>query len=109
VVVFDRVRENFRTMRKAEPEEIINNAITRTMTRTVMTHLSTELAVLAVLFFGGEMLHNFAIALTIGILFGIYSSNLVGSPIAMMLGVSREHMMPVKKEGADDMEVEHMP
>ncbi|MFA7633594.1 MAG: protein translocase subunit SecF [Thiohalomonadaceae bacterium] len=106
VVVFDRVRENFRTMRKASVAEVINNAITRTMSRTVITHFSTELAVLAVLFLGGEMLHNFAIALTIGILFGIYSSILVGSPIAMWLGVSREHMMPVKKEGVEEMEPE---
>ncbi|HEY0635981.1 MAG TPA: protein translocase subunit SecF [Gammaproteobacteria bacterium] len=101
VVVFDRIRENFRTMRKAPVAEIIDNAITRTMSRTVITHFSTQLAVLAMLFFGGEALHYFAVALTIGILFGIYSSVLVASPIAMWLGISQENLMPVEKEGAD--------
>jgi len=101
VVVFDRVRENFRKMRKAPVSEIIDNAITRTMSRTVITHFSTQLAVLAMLFFGGEVLHYFAVALTIGILFGIYSSVLVASPIAMWLGISHENLMPVEKEGAD--------
>lgn len=93
VVVFDRVRENFRKMRKASVPEVINNAITRTMSRTVITHFSTQLMVLSMLFFGGEVLHNFSLALTIGILFGIYSSVLVASPIAMYLGVSRENLM----------------
>ncbi|MCB5185165.1 protein translocase subunit SecF [Methylobacillus gramineus] len=93
VVVFDRVRENFRKMRKASVPEVINNAITRTMSRTIITHFSTELMVLSMLFFGGEVLHNFALALTIGILFGIYSSVLVASPIAMYLGVSRENLI----------------
>jgi len=101
VVVFDRVRENFRKMRKASVTTVIDNAITRTMSRTIITHFSTELAVLSVFFFGGEALHNFALALTIGIVFGIYSSVLVASPIAMYLGVSRENLMPVEKEGAD--------
>lgn len=93
VVVFDRVRENFRKMRKASVAEVINNAITRTMSRTVITHFCTELMVLSMLLFGGEVLHNFAIALTIGILFGIYSSVLVASPIAMYLGVARENLV----------------
>jgi len=101
VVVFDRIRENFRKMRKASVPEIIDNAITRTMSRTVITHFSTQLAVLAMLFFGGEVLYFFAVALTIGILFGIYSSVLVASPIAMWLGISHENLMPVEKEGAD--------
>ncbi len=92
VVVFDRVRENFRKMRKASVPEVINNAITRTMSRTVITHALTQTMVLSMLLFGGEVLHNFALALTIGILFGIYSSVLVASPIAMWLGVSREHL-----------------
>ena len=83
VVVFDRVRENFRKMRKANVAEVINNAITRTMSRTIMTHLSTQTVVISMLIFGGEILHNFALALTIGILFGIYSSIMVGCPIAM--------------------------
>lgn len=93
VVVFDRVRENFRKMRKASPTTVIDNAITRTMSRTVITHFSTELMVVSMLLFGGEVLHNFALALTIGILFGIYSSVLVASPIALYLGVSRENLI----------------
>ena len=103
VVVFDRVRENFRKMRKATVHEVIDNAITRTMSRTIITHFSTELVVLSMLFFGGEVLHNFALALTIGIVFGIYSSVLVASPIAMYLGVSRENLITgaEKKPTAD--------
>jgi len=101
VVVFDRIRENFRKMRRASTTEIIDAAITGTMSRTIITHGSTQLAVLAMLIFGGETLHYFALALTIGILFGIYSSVLVASPIVMWLGVSREDMLPAKKEGAD--------
>ena len=102
VVVFDRVRENFRKLRKHTVPEIIDNAITRTISRTIITHGSTQLAVLSMLFFGGETLHYFALALTIGILFGIYSSALVASPIVMWLGVSREDLMPVKKETLED-------
>lgn len=103
VVVFDRVRENFRKMRDTSVTKIIDNAITRTMSRTIITHGCTQLAVLSMLFFGGETLHYFALALTIGILFGIYSSVLVASPIVMWLGVSRSDLVkpPVKKEGAD--------
>lgn len=104
VVVFDRVRENFRKMRKATVPEIINNAITRTMSRTIMTHAMTQTVVCSMLFFGGEVLHYFALALTIGILFGIYSSVLVASPIVLWLGVSREDLMPraINKEGELD-------
>ena len=102
VVVFDRIRENFRKMRKATVHEIIDNAITTTMSRTIITHTMTELMVLSMLFFGGEALHYFALALTIGIVFGIYSSVLVASPIAMWLGVSRENFLkPEKKEGEE--------
>ncbi len=102
VVVFDRVRENFRKLRKSDTVQIIDNAITRTMSRTIITHGSTQMAVLAMLFFGGETLHYFALALTIGILFGIYSSVLVASPIVMWLGVTREDLMPAKKETLED-------
>ncbi|MGH8672046.1 MAG: protein translocase subunit SecF [Burkholderiales bacterium] len=102
VVVFDRIRENFRKMRRAGVAEIINNAITRTMSRTVITHGSTQLMVTSMLFFGGEVLHYFALALTIGILFGIYSSVLVASPIVMWLGVSREDFVKVDKKAADN-------
>lgn len=103
VVVFDRVRENFRKMRNASVPTIIDNAITRTLSRTIITHGCTQLAVLSMLLFGGETLHYFALALTIGILFGIYSSALVASPIVMWLGVSRSDLVraPVKKEGAE--------
>ncbi|PIQ13382.1 MAG: protein translocase subunit SecF [Hydrogenophilales bacterium CG_4_10_14_3_um_filter_58_23] len=102
VVVFDRVRENFRKMRKASVHEVIDNAITRTMSRTIITHTMTELMVLSMLFFGGEALFYFALALTIGIVFGIYSSVLVASPIVMWLGVSREDFLkPEKKEGEE--------
>jgi len=97
VVVFDRIRENFRTIRGGTVAEIINNAITVTMSRTIITHGCTEMMVLSMLFFGGATLHGFALALTIGILFGIYSSVLVASPIVMWLGVSRENLVkPVK-------------
>jgi len=101
VVVFDRIRENFRKMRTAPIPQIIDNAITRTMSRTIITHGSTQLAVLSMLIFGGETLHYFALALTIGILFGIYSSVLVASPIVMWLGISREDMLPAKSEAGE--------
>lgn len=97
VVVFDRVRENIRKMRKATIPQVIDNAITRTISRTIITHGSTQLAVLSMLIFGGEVLHYFALALTIGILFGIYSSVLVASPLVMWLGVSREQFIKPQK------------
>ncbi len=100
VVVFDRVRENFRKMRHASVSQVIDNAITRTLSRTIITHGCTQLAVLSMLFFGGQTLHYFALALTIGILFGIYSSALVASPVVMWLGISREDMLPSKKDSA---------
>jgi len=103
VVVFDRIRENFRKMRKAEPHEIIDNAITRTMSRTVITHACTQMMVTAMLFLGGETLHYFALALTIGILFSIYSSVLVASPILMWLGVSREDFIKPEKTAAEEV------
>jgi preprotein translocase subunit SecF len=93
VVVFDRIRENFRKYKKADVAEIINNAITSTMSRTIITHGCTEMVVLSMLIFGGETLHNFALALTIGIVFGIYSSVLVSSPIVLWLGASRAHFV----------------
>ncbi len=99
VVVFDRIRENFRKMRKADTPEIINNAITRTMSRTIITHGCTQLMVTSMLVFGGETLHYFALALTIGILFGIYSSVLVASPLVMWLGVTRaDFIKPERKK-----------
>jgi preprotein translocase subunit SecF len=97
VVVFDRIRENFRRMRKASVTDVINNAITRTMSRTIITHGCTQLMVTSILFLGGDTLFYFALALTIGILFGIYSSVLVASPIVMWLGVSREDLVKPEK------------
>ena len=98
VVVFDRIRENFRKMRKATVREVINNAITRTMSRTIITHGSTELMVLSILLFGGEALFYFALALTIGIMFGIYSSVFVASPLVLWLGVTREDLLRPEKK-----------
>ena len=100
VVIFDRIRENFRRFRKMNTVEIIDNAITSTISRTIITHGSTQIMVLSMLLFGGETLHYFAMALTIGILFGIYSSVFVAAAIAMWLGVQREDLIKaVKKEG----------
>jgi preprotein translocase subunit SecF len=103
VVVFDRIRENLRKMRKTEIPVIIDNAITTTMSRTVITHAMTQTMVLSMLFFGGEALHYFAVALTIGIMFGIYSSVLVASPIVLFLGVSREDFIKQPKPEAGAM------
>jgi len=97
VVIADRIRENFRKMRKSPTTEIIDNAITRTISRTIITHGCTQMMVLSMLLFGGPALHYFAIALTIGICFGIYSSVLVMAPLVMWLGVRREDLVrPVK-------------
>ncbi len=98
VVVFDRIRENFKKMRKATVPQVIDNAITATMSRTIITHGCTQMVVLSMLLFGGETLHYFALALTIGILFGIYSSVLVSSPLVMWLGVSRDQFIQPKKD-----------
>ncbi len=93
VVIFDRIRENFRRYRKMNTMEIINSAITATISRTIITHGSTQMMVLSMLLFGGATLHYFALALTIGILFGIYSSVFVAAAIAMWLGVKREDLI----------------
>ncbi|MGB8436127.1 MAG: protein translocase subunit SecF [Burkholderiales bacterium] len=97
VVIADRIRENFRRMRKTPVNEVIDNAITRTISRTIITHGTTQTVVLSMLIFGGEALHYFAVALTIGILFGIYSSVLVMAPLVRWLGVKREDLVkPVR-------------
>jgi preprotein translocase subunit SecF len=104
VVVFDRVRENFKKMRRATVPEVMDASITGVISRTIITHLCTQMMVLAIYFFGGAALHYFALALTIGILFGIYSSVLVACPIAMYLGASREDFVkPEKKSTAPQM------
>ena len=104
VVIFDRIRENFRRYRKMNTVEIIDNAITSTISRTIITHGSTQIMVLSMLLFGGETLHYFAMALTIGILFGIYSSVFVAAAIAMWLGIRREDLIkaPLKKDEDPD-------
>lgn len=100
VVIFDRIRENFRRYRKMSTTEIIDNAITSTISRTIITHGSTQIMVLSMLLFGGPTLFYFALALTIGILFGIYSSVFVAAAIAMWLGIRREDLIkgPAKKD-----------
>ena len=106
VVVFDRVRENFRKMRKASTVEVIDSAITGVISRTIITHGCTQMMVTTMLLFGGPALHYFALALTIGICFGIYSSVLVASPLLMWLGAKREQFVrPARKErGGDEHE-----
>src|SRR6266478_4754167 len=99
VVIADRIRENFRKMRKASVTEIIDNAITRTISRTIITHGCTQTMVTSMLVFGGPALHYFALALTIGILFGIYSSVLVMAPLVRWLGIQREDLVkPIKEK-----------
>jgi preprotein translocase subunit SecF len=101
VVIADRIRENFRKMRKATVTHVIDSAITRTLSRTIITHGSTLLMVLSIFFFGGETLHHFSLALAIGICFGIYSSALVMASLVMWLGVSREDLVkPERKRDA---------
>ena len=104
VVVFDRVRETFKRVRGLTTPQVLDHAITSTISRTIITHGCTQLMVLSMLVFGGETLHYFAMALTIGICFGIYSSVLVASPLVMWLGVSREQFIKQKKviEGANE-------
>jgi preprotein translocase subunit SecF len=105
VVVFDRVRENFRKMRKAATTEVIDSAITGVISRTIITHLCTQMMATSMLLFGGPALHYFAMALTIGILFGIYSSVLVASPLLMWLGARREQFVkPTRRTGRDEHE-----
>jgi len=101
VVIFDRIRETFRRYRKLSTAQVIDHAITSTMSRTIITHGSTQMMVVSMLIFGGPTLHYFAVALTIGILFGIYSSVFVAAAIAMWLGVTREDLMKSTKKEVD--------
>jgi preprotein translocase subunit SecF len=102
VVIFDRIRENFRRYRKMNTVQIIDNAITSTISRTIITHGSTQIMVLSMLLFGGATLHYFALALTIGILFGIYSSVFVAAAIAMWLGIKREDLVKSSAKKDED-------
>ncbi|WP_438863593.1 protein translocase subunit SecF [Neptunicella sp.] len=103
IVVFDRIRENFLKIRKAEPEEVIDTSLTQTMSRTIITSGTTILVLVALFFKGGALIHGFATALLFGIFIGTYSSIYIASAIALMLGVKKEDLMPseVEKEGAD--------
>jgi preprotein translocase subunit SecF len=102
VVIFDRIRENFRRYRKMNTQQVIDNAITSTISRTIITHGCTQLMVLSMLLFGGATLHYFALALTIGILFGIYSSVFVAAAIAMWLGIQREDLIKSSAKKDED-------
>ena len=101
VVIFDRIRETFRRQRKLGTVQVIDRAITSTMSRTIITHGSTEVMVLSMLLFGGPTLHHFAMALTIGIVFGIYSSVFVAAAVAMWLGIRREDLVKASKKTED--------
>ncbi len=102
IVVFDRIRENFRRMRKGSPVEIVNRSLNQTLSRTLMTSVTTMLVLLALFFLGGEIIHGFAMALILGVLIGTYSSIYVASTAALALGVSKQDLMPVVKEERAD-------
>lgn len=101
IVVYDRIRENFRKMRKSDAVEIMNGSINQTLPRTVLTSVTTLIVVVILLLFGGEVISGFSTALLIGVLVGTYSSIFVASPVVLALGITREDMMPVVKEGAE--------
>ena len=101
IVVFDRIRENFRKIRRGTPVDVVNTSLNQTLARTLMTSLTTLLVLLALFFLGGELIHSFATALIVGVIVGTYSSMYVASPTALALGVSKADLMPVKKEGAE--------
>ena len=101
IVVFDRIRENFRRMRKGSSLEIVNTSLNQTLARTLMTSLTTLLVLIALFVFGGELIHGFATALIVGVVIGTYSSIYVASTSALALGLSKQDLMPVEKEGAE--------
>lgn len=105
IVVFDRIRENFRKMRKGSAIDIMNQSVNQTLRRTVLTSLTTLLVLFALFFLGGEVIRGFSIALIIGVIVGTYSSIFIASPVVLWLGLSREDMMLVKKEGADQEQI----
>lgn len=102
IVVFDRIRENFRKMRKETPEVIMNLSINQTLPRTILTSLTTLLVLVSLFIFGGDIIHNFSIALILGVVVGTYSSIFIASPTVLMLGVSRENLLKVKTEGGEE-------
>ena len=101
IVVFDRVRENFRKIRDKTPIDVFNISLNQTLSRTLMTSFTTLLVLMALFFLGGEIIHGFSMALIFGVLIGTYSSIYVASPVTLMLGIKKEDLMPVKKEGVD--------
>ena len=101
IVVYDRIRENFKSLRKHEPIEVLNVSLNQTLSRTIITSLTTLLVLAALFFVGGEIIHSFSAALIVGVLIGTYSSIFVASPVILALGVSKQDLMPVEKEGAD--------
>ncbi|MDT8438221.1 MAG: protein translocase subunit SecF [Wenzhouxiangellaceae bacterium] len=109
IVVYDRLRENFRTRRKGSATELVNLSINQMLSRTVMTSLTTLLVLIALFYFGGEIIHSFAYTLIVGVVIGTYSSVFVASTAAVMLGVSAQDLMPVEKEGADQPDSEVLP
>jgi preprotein translocase subunit SecF len=102
IVIFDRIRENFRKLRKSTPVDVINQATNQTLSRTIMTSVLTLLVVFALYFLGGSMLHGFALALIIGIVVGTYSSIYVAGSLSLALGVSRQSLLPPTKETLDE-------
>lgn len=101
IVVFDRVRENFRKIRDKTPVEVFNISLNQTLSRTLMTSFTTLLVLIALFLLGGEIIHGFSVALIFGVLIGTYSSIYIASPVTLMLGIKKEDLMPVKKEGVD--------
>jgi len=101
IVVFDRIRENFRKIRKSRPVDVVNKSLNQTLARTIMTSLTTLLVLFALFFLGGEVIHSFATALIMGVFIGTYSSLFVASPTALALGITKADLMPVIKEGAE--------
>jgi preprotein translocase subunit SecF len=101
IVVFDRVRENFRKIRDKTPTDVFNISLNQTLSRTLMTSFTTLLVLMALFFLGGEIIHGFSMALIFGVLIGTYSSIYIASPVTLMLGIKKEDLMPVKKEGVD--------
>jgi len=101
IVVFDRIRENFRAMRRGTPAEVINTSVNQTLSRTIITSLTTLLVLFALFFLGGKIINGFALALIIGVVVGTYSSIFVASTAVLQLGITKEDLMPVEKEGAD--------
>ena len=99
--MFDRIRENFHKMRKVTSIEVINASLNQTLNRTIMTSITTLLVLMALFLVGGEIIHGFSTALIIGVLVGTYSSIFVASPVTLALGITKEDLMPVEKEGAD--------